>query len=231
MLEVRELATAYDGIVALRGVTLSVPAGRMVALIGPNGAGKSILLNTISGLLRASRGSVLFRGAETGRLPAHAIARLGLIQVPEGRQILGPLSVEENLILGRNARGGRKPGDGQAGIEIEDVFALFPILKERRWQDGGSLSGGQQQMLAIGRALMGWPQVLMLDEPSLGLSPIMASQVFEALGKLKQRGQTILLVEQNARRALASRRASSSFQLVTLGLSYVSCRTRWRCRV
>ncbi|WP_127088606.1 ABC transporter ATP-binding protein [Aquabacter cavernae] len=202
MLEVTDLATAYDGITALRGVTLRVPTGSMVAIVGPNGAGKSTLLNTISGVLRPHAGTVRFDGADVTRLPAHKVARLGLLQVPEGRQILGPLSVEENLLLGRLARGARA-ADGTAD-DLDAVFSLFPILAERRRQEGGSLSGGQQQMLAIGRALMGRPRLLMLDEPSLGLSPIMARQVFDALATLKARGQTILLVEQNARRALAS---------------------------
>lgn len=203
MLEIKNLSVAYDGIAALRDVSLSVSEGRMVALIGPNGAGKSSLLNTISGIVRAQEGSVLFRNEEMLRHKAHTVSRLGLLHVPEGRRILGPLTVEENLVIGSNARG--KEGRGSATrFEMDDVFELFPILKDRRSQAGGSLSGGQQQMLAIGRALMGWPWLLMLDEPSLGLSPLMAAQVFEALAKLRNTGLTILLVEQNAMRALAS---------------------------
>ncbi|AWJ93934.1 ABC transporter ATP-binding protein (plasmid) [Azospirillum baldaniorum] len=196
MLEIQDLVTAYDGIRALRGVTLTVPAGAMVALIGPNGAGKSTLLNSVSGVVTPASGRIRFDGAEIAGLPAHRVARRGLLQVPEGRQILGPLSVEENLRLGRLAAGTRGTAD------IDEVYALFPILAERRRQEGGSLSGGQQQMLAIGRALMGRPRLLMLDEPSLGLSPLMAAQVFAALETLRRSGLTILLVEQNARRAL-----------------------------
>lgn len=204
MLEIRNLSVDYDGIAALREVSLRVPEGRMVALIGPNGAGKSSLLNTISGIVRPTGGSVVFRGDEDMlRRKAHAVSRMGLLHVPEGRRILGPLTVEENLILGRNARGKADRG-GATKFELDDVFDLFPILKDRRRQAGGSLSGGQQQMLAIGRALMGWPWLLMLDEPSLGLSPLIAGQVFEALAKLRGFGLTILLIEQNATRALAS---------------------------
>ena len=196
MLDIHDLVTAYDGIRALRGVGLTVPAGAMVALIGPNGAGKSTLLNSVSGVVKPASGRIRFDGADIAGLPAHTVARRGLLQVPEGRQILGPLSVEENLLLGRLAAGTRGTAD------LEEVYALFPILAERRRQEGGSLSGGQQQMLAIGRALMGRPRLLMLDEPSLGLSPLMASQVFAALETLRRSGLTILLVEQNARRAL-----------------------------
>jgi branched-chain amino acid transport system ATP-binding protein len=175
----------------------------MVALIGSNGAGKSSLLNGLSGIISSRSGSVQMSGREIGRLSAYRIARLGLIQVPEGRHILGQQSVLENLLLGRLALGGRHEERG-----LEDIFKLFPILEERQRQRAGSLSGGQQQMLAIGRALMGSPQVLLLDEPSLGLAPIITDQVFAALRALNAAGLTILLVEQNARRALtASQRA------------------------
>ena len=198
MLAVENLEMAYGGIAALRGVSLAVPEGGMVALIGPNGAGKTTLLNVLSGLARASRGTIRFDGVELGRRPAHRVSRAGLIHVPEGRRVLGPLTVEENLDLGRHAAGPRPPGD------LDRIYALFPILAERRRQLAGSLSGGQQQMLAIGRALMGGPRLLALDEPSLGLSPVAAAQVFEALARINAEGLTILLVEQNARRALAA---------------------------
>lgn len=197
MLELEDVHTAYSGIEALRGVSLSVPAGAMLALIGPNGAGKSTLLNTVSGIVKASRGRILFEGREITGLRADKVARAGLLQVPEGRQILGPLGVEENLMLGRLAASGRVP----AGT-LDDVYQLFPILKERRRQQAGSLSGGQQQMLAIGRALMGRPRLLILDEPSLGLAPLVVRQVFAALKRLNSDGLTILVVEQNARLAL-----------------------------
>jgi branched-chain amino acid transport system ATP-binding protein len=197
MLRVEDLAAAYSGIEALRGVSLFIESGEMVALIGANGAGKSTLLNCLSGTVRSRRGSISFDGAAINGLKPHRVARRGLLQVPEGRQILVELTVEENLQLGALARGSRTSAFGLA-----DVFKLFPILEERRAQRGGTLSGGQQQMLAIGRALMGGPRLLLLDEPSLGLSPIITDQVFDALRSLNDAGLTILLVEQNAHRAL-----------------------------
>ncbi len=203
MLEVKDLAAAYSGIEALRGVSLHIEAGEMVALIGANGAGKSTLLNCLSGTVRARRGSVHFEGHNITGMKPHRVAREGLLQVPEGRQILVELTVEENLLLGELARGSRTSNYG-----LKDVYQLFPILEDRRTQKGGTLSGGQQQMLAIGRALMGGPRLLLLDEPSLGLSPLITDQVFEALRRLNGSGLTILLVEQNAHRALqATQRA------------------------
>ena len=199
MLTVEAVTTRYGGITAVRAASLSVAEGEMVALLGRNGAGKTTLLNTICGLLKPAEGRILFRDEPIANRPCHAIARRGLVQVPEGRRILGPLSVEENLDLGRQALGGRS---GNRAADLERIFALFPILAERRRQAGGSLSGGQQQMLAIGRALMGNPTLLLLDEPSLGLAPVVSQQVFAALRRLKAEGLTILLVEQNARRAL-----------------------------
>ena len=197
MLEVKDLAAAYSGIEALRGVSLHIEAGEMVALIGANGAGKSTLLNCLSGTVRPKRGSIRFDGGEIAGVKPHRVARQGLLQVPEGRQILVELTVEENLQLGELARGARVSSFG-----LREVYQLFPILDERRSQRGGTLSGGQQQMLAIGRALMGGPKLLLLDEPSLGLSPIITDQVFDALRSLNDAGLTILLVEQNAHRAL-----------------------------
>jgi len=201
MLEIQGLGTSYGGITALAGVSLSVAEGQMVTLIGPNGAGKTTLLNTISGLLKPKSGTMLFDGRPLAGLPAHEVARRGILQVPEGRCILGPLTVEENLELGRLALGSRaapRPGD------LDRIYALFPVLKDKRHLPGESLSGGQQQMLAIGRALMGQPRLLLLDEPSLGLAPVIVNQVFEALVALNRDGLTILLVEQNARRALGA---------------------------
>ena len=198
LLEIEGLHVGYGGIAAVRGVDLAVPEGAMVALIGANGAGKSSLLNAVSGVVRTARGRVRLAGADIAGRGAHAVARLGLLQVPEGRRMLGPLSVLENLLLGRQAARGRPPG------RLDEVYALFPVLAERRSQLAGSLSGGQQQMLAIGRALMGAPRLLLLDEPSLGLSPLMATTVFEALGRLNRAGLAMLVVEQNARRALAA---------------------------
>ena len=197
MLEVKDLAAAYSGIEALRGVSLHIEAGEMVALIGANGAGKSTLLNCLSGTVRPKRGSIRFEGGEIAGVKPHKVARQGLLHVPEGRQILVELTVEENLLLGELARGTRASNYG-----LPDVYKLFPILEERKQQKGGTLSGGQQQMLAIGRALMGGPRLLLLDEPSLGLSPLITDQVFSALQALNAAGLTILLVEQNAHRAL-----------------------------
>jgi branched-chain amino acid transport system ATP-binding protein len=197
MLRITNLRAAYDGIEALRGVSLQVGRGEMVAVIGANGAGKSTLLNCISGLVPARFGEVTLDGLSMAGLPAYKVARAGLLQVPEGRQILADLTVEDNLRLGELACRTRT-----SSFDFDAVLKLFPRLKERLWQRAGTLSGGEQQMLAIGRALMGGPKVLLLDEPSLGLSPIMTDHVFEALRTLHAQGLSILLVEQNAHRAL-----------------------------
>jgi branched-chain amino acid transport system ATP-binding protein len=197
MLEIRNLDVHYRGIQALRGVSLHVKQGEIFALIGPNGAGKSSLVNALSGLVPTG-GEIRFEGQPLGRMPAHLRSRAGIIQVPEGRRVIAPLSVAENLELGRQAAGVR----GSDAQDLERVHALFPVLKDRRHQLSGSLSGGQQQMLAIGRALMARPRVLMLDEPSLGLAPVIIKEVFRALVQLNREGMTILLVEQNARLAL-----------------------------
>lgn len=197
MLEVDNLSASYSGIKALRNASLSVREGEFVALIGPNGAGKSTLLNCLSGVVKPSGGSIRFQGGELVGVAPWNIARKGLLQVPEGRQILPNLTVRENLVLGATALSGRA-----STYSLERIHALFPILEERREQRAGSLSGGQQQMLAIGRSLMGAPRLLLLDEPSLGLAPVIVTQVFLALRALNDQGLTILLVEQNARQAL-----------------------------
>ncbi|CAN5602926.1 ABC transporter ATP-binding protein [soil metagenome] len=197
MLEIRNLGVHYRGIHALRGVSLHVKHGDIFTLIGPNGAGKSSLVNALSGIVPSS-GDVLFEGEPLGRQAAHQRSRAGVIQVPEGRRVIATLSVGENLQLGRQAAGIR----GSDAADLDRVHALFPVLAERRNQLSGSLSGGQQQMLAIGRALMGRPKILMLDEPSLGLAPVIIKDVFRALVQLNREGLTILLVEQNARLAL-----------------------------
>jgi branched-chain amino acid transport system ATP-binding protein len=199
MLDVKDLKAGYRGIQALKGVSLSVAEGEMVAIIGANGAGKSTLLNCLSAIVPAGSGQILFDGQDITGWSAHQVARAGLLQVPEGRQVLADMTVRENLQLGALARGPRA-----ALYELDKVLALFPILAERMTQLAGTLSGGQQQMLAIGRALMGSPRVLLLDEPSLGLSPLLTQQVFQALTQLHSEGLTIVLVEQNAHRALAS---------------------------
>lgn len=198
VLAVQDLWVSYKGIKALRGVNLHVNRGEMVALIGSNGAGKSTLLNALSRTVNPQKGVVTFNGQTITRIPPHKVSRLGLLQVPEGRQVLPDMTVLENLQLGKLALGSRT-----TSYDLADVFALFPILEERASQLAGTLSGGQQQMLAIGRAVVGGPEILLLDEPSLGLSPIMTDQVFNALIKLNGDGMTILLVEQNAYRALA----------------------------
>ena len=199
MLEVENLTVAYGGIVAARGVSLRVPRGQIVALIGSNGAGKTTLLNAICGAVPTRAGDIRLDGQSLVGQPPHRIARRGVLLVPEGRQILAPLSVRENLELGRLAGRGRADAREQ---NVGEIYRLFPRLEERTNQPAGSLSGGEQQMLAIGRALMGRPEILLLDEPSLGLAPKLAASVFEALQTLNRNGLTILLVEQNARRAL-----------------------------
>ncbi len=198
VLELRNLEAAYGAIRALHGLSLTVRTGEVVALLGPNGAGKTTTLRVISGLLRPVRGQVLYRGQEiTGRHPAY-IARMGIIQCPEGRQVFKNLTVRENLTLG----GYRLRDPARERRNMERVLALFPMLKERLHQPAGLLSGGQQQMLAIARALMADPEVLLLDEPSLGLAPRVVDEVFEALAQLKANGLTMLIVEQNAEKAL-----------------------------
>jgi branched-chain amino acid transport system ATP-binding protein len=199
MLDVKNLRAGYRGIEALRGVDLCVAEGEMIAIIGANGAGKSTLLNCLSGVVRANNGTIVFDDHDISQRPAHRVSRAGLLHVPEGRQMLAEMSVHENLLLGGLARGPRA-----ARYDLNRVLDLFPILRERINQAAGTLSGGQQQMVAIGRALMGSPRVLLLDEPSLGLSPLITQQVFAVLAKLHADGLTIVLVEQNARRALTS---------------------------
>ena len=198
MLKIENLSVAYKGIRALRDVSLEVKRGEIFALIGPNGAGKSTLLNTLSGLVPRVEGRINLEGEDIAGVAAHRIARKGLLHVPEGRRIIAPLSVIDNLELGRQASGIR----GSDKKDLEQVFSLFPILADRSQQIAGSLSGGQQQMLAIGRALMGRPRVLLLDEPSLGLAPVIIREVFDALIRLNREGLTILLIEQNAKLAL-----------------------------
>lgn len=198
MLTLDDLKVNYGAIAALRGISLEVETGELVALIGSNGAGKTTTLRTISGLLRPEAGHVRFQGEDLSRQPPHRIVGMGISHVPEGRQIFGTLSVRQNLQLGAVAREDRSGSDD----DLSRVFDLFPVLKERLRQAGGTLSGGEQQMLAIGRALMARPRLLLLDEPSLGLAPLLVERIFEAISQLKAEGTTILLVEQNARQAL-----------------------------
>jgi branched-chain amino acid transport system ATP-binding protein len=197
VLELKDVHTYYGRIHALQGVSLDVRRGEIVTLIGANGAGKTTILKTISGLLHARRGQVFFRGADITQRPAHALVKAGIGHAPEGRRIFSRLTVFENLQMGAFTR-----TQAEAHEDIEHIFALFPRLKERSSQLGGSLSGGEQQMLAVGRALMSRPQVLLLDEPSLGLAPILVQEIFSIITEINARGTTILLVEQNALQAL-----------------------------
>ncbi len=198
VLEVRGLETSYGRIKALDAIDLEIRRGELVALVGANGAGKTTLLRTISGVQPATKGRLVFLGEEITRMRAHVRVRKGICQVPEGRQVFGPLSVEDNLRLGAYTQ-----PKGQVGEDLERVYAMFPVLKEKRELPAGTLSGGQQQMLAVGRALMGRPKLLLLDEPSMGLAPLLVADVYKAVRTLKAQGMTIFLVEQNAFAALA----------------------------
>jgi branched-chain amino acid transport system ATP-binding protein len=198
LLSVRDLRVKYGNVEALHGINLAVEEGEIVAILGANGAGKSTTLMAISGIVKSSAGSIEFGGKALHKLKAHDVVREGLIQVPEGRRIFGTLTVDENLALGAFVR------TGTAGIAKtrEWIYELFPILKERSGQLGGTLSGGEQQMLAIARGLMAEPKILLLDEPSLGLAPLLVKAIFQTLEKINKAGVTIVLVEQNARAAL-----------------------------
>jgi len=207
LLEIRGLVAGYGHIMALDNVALQVDEGEIVALIGNNGAGKTTTLRTISGLVRPRRGGIMFEGRRIDRLPPHQIVRLGISHVPEGRRIFSRLTVLENLELGAFPRSG---SDGFEA-DLERVFNLFPRLKERARQAGGTLSGGEQQMLAIGRALMARPRLLLLDEPSMGLAPVLVETIFETIRDINAQGTTILLVEQNA--AIALETASRGYVL------------------
>ena len=198
ILQVRELHVYYGGIHALKGVSFDIHPGEVVTLIGANGAGKTTTLNTISGLLRPRQGSVIHEGQDITAEPPHKIVARGICQSPEGRKIFANMSVRENLDLGAYLR---KDGVG-IKKDLDYAISLFPRLGERLRQSAGTLSGGEQQMLAIGRALMGRPKVLLLDEPSLGLSPLLVQAIFRAIGEINRTGTTILLVEQNAHQAL-----------------------------
>ncbi len=199
LLEVHDIHTYYGSIHALRGITMNVEQGEIVTLLGGNGAGKSSTLNTICGIVRAQHGTILLDGVDITHLPPHEIVKMGVTQAPEGRRVFARMTVHENLDLGAYSRAGDRSGIERS---FELVYETFPRLKERRNQLSGTLSGGEQQMLAIGRALMANPRVLLLDEPSLGLAPILVHEIFEVIRRLNQAGTTILLVEQNAHVAL-----------------------------
>ena len=196
LLEVSGLAAGYGAIAAIKGISLVVEDGEIVTLIGSNGAGKSTTLRAVSGIIRPRAGQVTFRGKSIDRLPPHKIVQLGMSHVPEGRGIFHRMTVHENLLLGAYQRNDDLAGD------LDRVYGLFPRLKERLGQPGGTLSGGEQQMLAIGRALMARPTLLLLDEPSMGLSPLLVETIFATIAQIRQQGSTVLLVEQNALMAL-----------------------------
>jgi branched-chain amino acid transport system ATP-binding protein len=199
LLEVRDLRVSYGHVEAVRGVSLRVPEGRIITLIGPNGAGKTSILSALAGLVLPAAGEVRLAGQDVTGLPAHDAVAAGLVLVPEGRAILGRMTIEENLVLA----GERRQPAAALRSSIEEQYQRFPILGERRHALAGSLSGGQQQMLAFARALLARPRLLLLDEPSMGLSPILVQQIFEMVQVIHREGATILLVEQNARLALA----------------------------
>jgi branched-chain amino acid transport system ATP-binding protein len=198
LLEVKDIHTYYGKIHALKGVSLTVEAGEVVTLIGSNGAGKTTTLNTVCGITPATEGQIFLQGEDITAMKPHEVVALGVVQAPEGRKIFSRLTVRENLELGSYSR------TDEAGIlkDLDYVFEMFPRLKEREKQIGGTLSGGEQQMLAIGRALMGRPKILLLDEPSMGLAPLLVKNIFSIISQLNKQGTTILLVEQNAQMAL-----------------------------
>lgn len=208
MLRVQSVVTYYGRVLALKGVSLHVDQGEIVAIVGPNGAGKTTILNTISGIVPPRSGKVFFDGKDVTGYPTETLVEMGLVQVPEGRQLFGGMTVYENLILGayRRSRSAKKT---ELSDDLETVYSIFPVLRERRNQLAGTLSGGEQQMLALGRALMSRPKMLLLDEPSMGLAPLVVKEIFKVISDLrKERGTTVLIVEQNAKAALGiARRA------------------------
>ena len=197
LLEVRDLVVSYGAIKAVQGISFEVNAGELVTLIGANGAGKSTIMKALSGLEKPQSGTAMFDGKPIHALPSHKIVQLGLSQVPEGRLIFPKMTVQENLDMGAYTRGGTADAK-----ELDEAFQMFPVLRDRRRQMAGTLSGGEQQMLAVARAMMSKPKMLMLDEPSLGLAPLVVQDIFEMLKRIRSSGTTILLVEQNARMAL-----------------------------
>ncbi|HEU0265173.1 MAG TPA: ABC transporter ATP-binding protein [Geobacterales bacterium] len=203
MLQIKTINTYYGQVHALKNVSLHLAPGEIVALIGANGAGKTTILNTLSGLTPAESGEIIFAGEAIQQLAPERIVRLGMAQVPEGRQVFKPLSVEDNLELGAYLRYRGREGREEIRKDLQDIYDTFPRLHERRRQAAGTLSGGEQQMLAIGRALMSRPRLLLLDEPSMGLAPLIVQEIFKVIDELRRTRQTtILLVEQNARAAL-----------------------------
>ena len=199
MLEVKDLEVYYGVIQAIKGVSFQVNQGEVIALIGANGAGKTTILHTITGLLAPKKGSVMFEGKEIAKVPAHKIVSMGMAHVPEGRRVFAELSVYENLKMGAYTRKDRAEIDES----LQNVYKRFPRLEERKNQMAGTLSGGEQQMLAMGRALMSKPKIILMDEPSMGLSPILVNEIFDIIQAVSESGTTVLLVEQNAKKALS----------------------------
>jgi branched-chain amino acid transport system ATP-binding protein len=199
MLEVRNLQVYYGVIQAIKDVSFTVNEGDVVALIGANGAGKTTILHTITGLISAKAGQVLYEGTDLQKIPAHKIVSMGIAHVPEGRRVFSQLTVYENLLMGAFTRKNQK----EVEASLNNVYMRFPRLKERKNQLAGTLSGGEQQMLAMGRALMSRPRIILMDEPSMGLSPILVEEIFDIIKEISQSGTTVLLVEQNAKKALS----------------------------
>lgn len=199
MLEVKDLEVYYGVIQAIKGVSFEVNKGEVIALIGANGAGKTTILHTITGLLSPKKGSVIYEGTDVTKIPAHKIVSLGMAHVPEGRRVFADLSVYENLKMGAYTRKDKR----EVEESLDRVYTRFPRLKERKNQMAGTLSGGEQQMLAMGRALMSKPKIILMDEPSMGLSPILVNEIFDIIQEVSKSGTTVLLVEQNAKKALS----------------------------
>lgn len=199
LLEVKDLEVSYGVIRALKGISFHVERGEIVSLIGANGAGKTTTLHTVTGLLHPSAGSIIYKGKNLAHVPAHKIVSMGLVHVPEGRRIFQNLTVYENLLMGAYSQKDKT----QIENNLKLVFSLFPRLEERRKQMAGTLSGGEQQMLAMGRALLSAPEMVVLDEPSMGLSPLLVSEVFDIIKTFREQGKTVLLVEQNAKKAMS----------------------------
>lgn len=215
LLEINDLEVYYGAINALKGISFSVEEGEIIALIGANGAGKTTTLHTISGLIPAKSGSVLFNGTELTKTPAHKIVSMGMAHVPEGRRVFAQLSVYENLTLGAYTRKDKI----EINESLERVYDRFPRLKERRTQLAGTLSGGEQQMLAMGRALMSKPTIVLMDEPSMGLSPLYVNEIFDIIQEINKSGTTVLLVEQNAKKALSIANRAYVLETGTISLS------------
>ena len=215
MLEIKDLEVYYGAIKALKGISFNVEQGEIIALIGANGAGKTTTLHTISGLIPAKHGSVKFNGKELTKTPAHKIVSMGMAHVPEGRRVFAQLTVYENLVLGAYTRKNKD----EINETLEKVYQRFPRLKERSTQLAGTLSGGEQQMLAMGRALMSKPSIILMDEPSMGLSPLYVNEIFDIIQEINKSGTTVLLVEQNAKKALSIANRAYVLETGTISLS------------